>query len=291
MSWATKLFAWSAFPIGFCGSIAAALALIDAGWLPRLAFVPPVIAVYTAIALLERVFPYQRSWQASHGDLALDSSLMGSNMLLNQISEPFILAAMVSVGVWLSAAAGFGLWPDAWPILLQLGTALLIAELFEYSCHRAMHEVPLLWRFHATHHSAPRLYWLNTVRFHPVDLMLVGTGKLMPLAILGANETVLALVALVAAVHGVFQHANLRLRLGPLNWIFSMAELHRWHHSPIVEEANHNYGGNLIFWDIVFGTRYLPGDREPPSLVGLGDDQSYPRTLWGHWIWPFQRSH
>ena len=33
-----------------------------------------------------------------------------------------------------------------------------------------MHEVPWLWRFHATHHSAPRLYWLNAGRFHPLDL-------------------------------------------------------------------------------------------------------------------------
>ena len=27
-----------------------------------------------------------------------------------------------------------------------------------------------MWRVHAAHHSAPRLYWLNATRFHPFDL-------------------------------------------------------------------------------------------------------------------------
>jgi sterol desaturase/sphingolipid hydroxylase (fatty acid hydroxylase superfamily) len=78
-------------------------------------------------------------------------------------------------------------------------------------------------------------------------------------------------------VHGSIKHANILARIGPLNWVFSMAELHRWHHSPVVEEANHNYGGNLILWDVVFRTRYLPADRKPPSNVGLADVPDYPR--------------
>ena len=72
------------------------------------------------------------------------------------------------------------------------------------------------------------------------------------------------------------QHSNLKLRLGPLNWIFSMAELHRWHHSPVVEEANHNYGGNLIIWDVVFGTRWLPPDRESPAKIGMDSLPHFP---------------
>ncbi len=95
-----------------------------------------------------------------------------------------------------------------------------------------LHEIPWLWRFHAPHHSANRLYWFNALRFHPLDILLVGPVKLLPLVALGADGDVLALVLIFSAVHGVYQHANLPCRLGPLNWIFSMAELHRWHHSP-----------------------------------------------------------
>ena len=76
---------------------------------------------------------------------------------------------------------------------------------------------------------------------------------------------------LVGAVHGAFQHSNLSTRCGPLSWFFSMAERHRWHHSSTAAEADHNHGQNLIVWDAVFGTRFLPRDLEPPSDVGLAD--------------------
>ncbi|WP_422822321.1 sterol desaturase family protein [Vreelandella nanhaiensis] len=33
--------------------------------------------------------------------------------------------------------------------------------------HRASHRIGWLWRLHAPHHSAERLYWLNGKRRHP----------------------------------------------------------------------------------------------------------------------------
>ena len=116
---------------------------------------------------------------------------------------------------------------------------------------------------------------------------ILGVGTLV---LLGCGEAVIALFLLVGAVHGIFQHANLRLRLGPLNWIFSMAELHRWHHSRRLEEANTNYGQNLIVWDVVFGTRYLPPDREPPVDVGLADMPDFPQTFFAQLASPFRWS-
>jgi sterol desaturase/sphingolipid hydroxylase (fatty acid hydroxylase superfamily) len=151
-----------------------------------------------------------------------------------------------------------------------------------------MHEVPWLWRFLATHHSAPRLYWLNAARFHPIDLFAVGVIKLVPVAVLGAGAPVFALVTLFSGVHGAFQHSNVPVRLGPLNWIFSMTELHRWHHSPRLEEANHNYGGNLIVWDVVFGTRFLPEDRDPPEAIGIESLPDFPMGFWANLTSPFR---
>ena len=151
-----------------------------------------------------------------------------------------------------------------------------------------MHEVPWLWRFHAPHHSSTRLYWLNAVRFHPVDVLLIGPSKLIPLVLLGAGGDVMALVLIFAAVHGSCQHANIPCRIGPLNWIFSMAELHRWHHSPVLAEANHNYGGNLIFWDIVFGTRWMPKDREPPVGIGIESLPDFPKRYSELMLAPFR---
>ena len=86
---------------------------------------------------------------------------------------------------------------------------------------------------------------------------------------LGTSKDVLALTAVAVVVADAFQHANIAIRLGPLSWIYSIGNLHRWHHSRDRHEDDANYGNVYIFWDVVFGTRYLPGDREPPEQVGI----------------------
>jgi sterol desaturase/sphingolipid hydroxylase (fatty acid hydroxylase superfamily) len=76
----------------------------------------------------------------------------------------------------------------------------------------------------------------------------------------------------------MLQHANLDMRLGPLNYVFSTAEPHRWHHSRTLVEANTNYGSNLIVWDLVFGSFFLPQTRQPPIDIGLADRPHFPQT-------------
>ena len=286
---AQRVFAWTAFPAVLSATLGGALLLMDRGWEPALAVLPFLVGGYAVVALCERVFPIHREWLHSRGDLHADIGLAATNGLLNRLVEPAVLAGCAALGVALAGALGSGgLWPGGWPVLGQLALALLVAELFEYWFHRLMHEHDVLWRFHAVHHSAPRLYWLNAARFHPVDLALVGTGKMLPLAFLGAGAEVLALVVLFSAIHGTFQHSNLVLRLGPLNWIFSMAELHRWHHSPVMEEANHNYGQNVIVWDLVFGTFFWPRDREPPEDIGIPDLPAFPMRVLPQLASPFR---
>ncbi len=278
-----------AFLMLLAGCVGGAAYLMQRGVSPAAAVAIAIPCGYLVIALLERTIPYRAEWLRSHGDVALDGAWFLTNGAAYRLFEPPALAAATAGGGAVSASLGAGLWPSASPLGMQLVLALVVAELFEYCAHRLMHETDLLWRFHAIHHSAPRLYWLNAVRFHPVDYLLLGVCKLVPLALLGAPASVMALVNVFSAVHGSYKHSNIPVRLGPLNWIFSMAELHRWHHSRIVAEANRNYGGNLAVWDVVFGTRFLPIDREPPTDVGLADRPGFPMRYLAQWVVPFRR--
>ena len=252
-----------------------------------MAFAVPAVGSALLILVLERIVPHQRDWLRSRGDVKVDLAHLVSVSLTSAAVQPLVVLAALPVAAWLSERVGLGLWPDGWPWAAQLVLALVAAELPKYWFHRLEHEHDLLWRIHATHHSAPRLYWLNAARFHPIDIFADGLLGGVTLVALGAGPEVLALFALVSGVHGFFQHANLCLRLGPLNYFFSMAELHRWHHSKTLVEANHNYGQNVIVWDLVFGTFFWPRDREPPESIGIPDLPAFPMTFWRQLASPF----
>lgn len=87
------------------------------------------------------------------------------------------------------------------------------------------------------------------------------------------------------SIHGLFQHSNVNVRLGPLNYIFSMSELHRWHHSKVIAESDTNFGNNLIVWDLVFGTWFLPKGRSVGPIGLLADD--YPKHFSAQMVAPF----
>ena len=279
-----------AFPIVLGGALLWTARALEAGVPPDRAVIGPFVVPAALILLLERLFPHHRSWLRSRGDIHVDLAHAVSVGLTTRIVQFVVLLAALPASATIAEWSGAPLWPSTWPWPLQLALALAIAELPKYWLHRWMHEHDALWRFHATHHSVPRLYWLNATRFHPVDIGLDTIVGLSPLVLLGCGPEILALFGVLSAVHGYFQHANLALRLGPLNYVFSMAELHRWHHSQTVSEANHNYGQNVILWDLVFGTFFWPRDREPPEEIGIAAMPAFPPTFWAQLASPFRWS-
>jgi sterol desaturase/sphingolipid hydroxylase (fatty acid hydroxylase superfamily) len=237
----------------------------------------PAVAA-AVIFCLERLIPFERAWTMHGPEVLTDlAHLVVSSGLVPLLYQSSIALGLLRVGEALAHLVGRALWPTGWPLWAQCVLACAIGEFFYYWAHRAGHAVPWLWRFHAIHHSSHRLYWLNVVRFHPVDALLQLVGHVGPLGLLGAPPRVIATVVAATSVHGLLQHSNVDLRLGPLNWIFSAAELHRWHHARDVSRANHNYGQVVLIWDVVFGTRYLPEER-PPADVGLAEPAHFPQT-------------
>jgi sterol desaturase/sphingolipid hydroxylase (fatty acid hydroxylase superfamily) len=284
-----RLFSVLVFPVIFGGAIVSQVLLMKGGMDPGTAFVAAVLPSYFSVAILERFVYYREGWLKADRDVRVDvGHLIVSGVLTVGLLRPAMIYVAITLGGFLSSHLNIGLWPDDWPWVVQLVWALILGEFFLYWVHRLAHEWDILWRFHAVHHSAPRLYFLNAVRFHPVDLAISNYAPFVPLLALGCGPEVLSLFGLVSAVHGIFQHANLPMRLGPLNWFFSMAELHRWHHSPVIEEANSNYGQNLIVWDVVFGTRFLPKDREPPEEIGIHGMPNFPMRYWGQLMSPIR---
>ena len=239
------------------------------------------------VTLHETLLPYRMAWRPPASEMKADVLFL----VTVQVALPYLLA--VTVATTLAASlrtAGFtiqGFWPHGLPIAVQACLMVLAADFPRYWLHRAFHHFTFMWRFHAVHHSPHRLYWLNVGRFHPIEKAVQYVVDTLPFALLGVSQDVLVAYFVFYALNGFFQHSNCRVRLGFLNYVVSGPELHRWHHSAIPKESDTNFGNNLILWDLLFGTRFLPQDREvgPLGLV----NRHYPTGFFVQMKTPFVR--
>ena len=277
------------FPLNFVAALAVAYMAVGTGWNPELVLISIAVVTATTIMIAERISPFHAVWNQSQNDIGTDAiHVVISQAVVPKVIEFGLFALLVGGASAVAEQSAGGWWPADLNLFLQLALALVLTQFPEYWWHRLCHEHPFFWRLHATHHSPGRLYWLNAGRFHPLDTAASAFVSLAVLVGLGAGVEVVLMLSTWIVVHGMYQHCNVDLRLGPLNYIFSMAELHRWHHSLTIEEANSNYGNNIIFWDLVFGTMFWPKDRRPSEYIGLAEMPDFPQGYMGQLASPFQ---
>ena len=249
----------------------------------------PVLLGAVFISLLEHYFPNRKAWRANSYHILNDVVFM----LVVQNLLPKLLGFLLTISLLefiqsnsLSITENWRhYWPHDWPIFSQVIAMMVIAEFFRYWIHRLAHNWTPLWQLHAVHHSPHNLYWINVGRFHPLEKSLQYVFDALPFILLGVSPAVLAMYFVFYAVNGFFQHCNIVMRLGLLNYLISGPELHRWHHSVKIEESNNNYGNNLIVWDLIFGTWYLPKSRQVDKL-GLVN-RNYPSSFLAQMKAPF----
>ncbi len=166
--------------------------------------------------------------------------------------------------------------------------AMIVGEVGFYWGHRLSHQWPVLWRFHAVHHSAEHMNFLVNMRAHPIDLVFTRMCGLVLLyasgltAVVGPHPTLVpALVLFIGSMWSFLIHANVRWRLGPLEEIISTPAFHHWHHSRN-DHIDRNFSSMVPFIDRVFGTFYLP--KHWPAEYGT--ETPMPATLHGQLLAP-----
>lgn len=234
---------------------------------PILAYNITYFGLALCLYLLERVMPFEREWLKSDGQIFND---IGHTVLTKGFSQLMATSAALFGLSELGPETASGVWPSDWPLFFQVVAALVIGEFGLYWAHRTAHEWWPAWCWHAVHHSVTKLWFLNTGRFHLFD-SLWKSGFALTLAMLaGAPKDIIMWVLVITPFIGFLTHCNVDMRCGWISWVFNTPQLHRWHHSQVPEEGNRNYGENLMIWDIIFGTRYLP-NRRPPLDIGCSD--------------------
>ena len=243
------------------------------------------VAVLAAVFVpLERAFPARPRQAVLRRDLAVDACfLLGQYLVFSSAS----LALLTWLSPQLLGPAALTARVAELPLLARAALALLLGDVVVYFWHRACHAVPLLWRFHAVHHSSEELDWLAAHREHPFDGMTTQLAVNLPGIVLGIPLQILAPVAVLRGMWAIVLHANVRLPLGPLRVLLGAPELHHWHHARDVT-TTHNFA-NLAPWlDWLFGTYHCP-DLSDEERYPLGLPVPWPRGWLAQLLRPFTR--
>lgn len=251
-----------------------------------------LIAISVVFVVLERIVPWRSGqpllragWGRDLGFLALNGHLF----------------SLLTAGLngWLAAQASFllqraGLRLDAsplagWPLWGQVLAFLVVSDFLQWCVHNLLHRVPALWTFHKVHHAITTMDFVGNFRFHWMEIVVYKSALWLPLALLGASGEAAFVVAVVSTFWGDLNHANLNLRLGPLEYVLNSPPMHLWHHDQSDEGGSaKNFGIVLSLWDFLFGTAFWPRDRSPRAL-GYPGIEEMPPGLAGELVWPITK--
>jgi sterol desaturase/sphingolipid hydroxylase (fatty acid hydroxylase superfamily) len=174
----------------------------------------------------------------------------------------------------------------AQPLWLQVVAIVVTVDFSTYWIHRAFHQVPWLWSFHAIHHSSMQMDWLAGSRMHPVDVVVTRAVAILPVFVLGFSTAAFYTYLAFVSLHAVLIHANVRWRFPYLRWLITTPEYHHWHHCSDEEGIDKNFVSFLPLWDVVFGTAHQPAYW--PKRYGTVKFQP-PETYLGQLLYPFRR--
>ena len=206
---------------------------------------------------------FRPEWQTDFNHFIVNHMLVGFVMLATNLLVHKLFG-------W-AAKDGVQAWVQGLPFVAAVLLIVLVADLVQYWTHRAYHEVPLLWRLHAVHHSSKHMDWLAGSRQHIVELIITRTLVLAPIFVLGFSKEVIDTYIVIVGFQAVFNHANVSARLGPLRYLIVTPNFHHWHHSQDQEALDKNYAAHYAFIDHAFGTAVKSTRLWPAHYGVLGD--------------------
>lgn len=178
----------------------------------------------------------------------------------------------------------------------------LISDFAIFFVHYLQHRIPWLWEFHKVHHSAKVLTPITVYRMHPVDDILtfsftaIASG--FALGVLKFSFKSNIVVFNLAGTNLLFiifymlfynlRHSHIWLSYGPFfSHIFISPAQHQIHHSSDKKHYDKNMGFMFAFWDKLFGTLYVPKQKE---LIDFGINEQENKkfdSFWALYLMPF----
>jgi sterol desaturase/sphingolipid hydroxylase (fatty acid hydroxylase superfamily) len=198
------------------------------------------------------------------------------------------LLPVQAVGVALSIGEhGWGILNNVMlPNWMGIALGILGLDLVIYLQHAMFHAIPAFWRLHRVHHTDLDFDVTTGVRFHPIEILLSMGIKMAAVVVLGASVIAVVLFEVLLNATSMFNHGNVRLP-GRIDRVLRLLvvtpEMHRVHHSVVIQEHNSNFGFNFPWWDRLLGTyRDQPARGHEAMTIGLSQfrDQKHLTLPW-----------
>ena len=206
-----------------------------------------IFAVFAGCFVLERCLP---GWR-----LPASRGWWWRVLAINGVQLAVVTAAGFTWERWARSASLLHLGA-ALPAWAGAALAYFVATFVFYWWHRARHEVNWLWLgFHQIHHSPARLEVITSFYKHPVEMMVNSIiGSVLVYAMLGLSPAGGAIYTLLTALGEFFYHTNVRTPRW-IGYVFQRPEMHRIHHQ---HRRHRNNYGDIVWWDMLFGTYENP---------------------------------
>ena len=242
-----------------------------------------MVAVLASL-IAERVAPFETKWNHSHGDRkrALAHAL---------VNEASILILVLLLPIFGGLVPWPSVWPTSLPFWAQILLAILLLDAGISLAHFASHRVPLLWRFHAVHHSVRRIYGFNGLLKHPVHQLIEISVGTLPWLLMGIPQDIAIIGSFAVAIQLQLQHSNVDMRIGPLAYLWAVAPVHRHHHLASATEGDFNFGLFFTIWDVLLGTaQFKSSDHIRAGQVGIVGRSDYPKAYLAQLAEPFRKA-
>jgi sterol desaturase/sphingolipid hydroxylase (fatty acid hydroxylase superfamily) len=176
-------------------------------------------------------------------------------------------------------------------------------DLTQYWYHRLHHEIPWLWRFHRTHHSASYMGMAMASRQNLIYTFFFSQTYLTAILVFVGLGPAAVAVRTVKSIITTTAHSSipwdkpfyLYRILAPIAWILerliSTPATHHAHHAATTDDGvgfyKGNFGNMFFLWDVLFGTAHI--SRQYPSIYGISHYEGDP--WYSQLLWPLLKSN
>ncbi|MFZ4061835.1 MAG: sterol desaturase family protein [Polynucleobacter sp.] len=170
-------------------------------------------------------------------------------------------------------------WPSVTSIpLVSFFIYFVMLDFVEYLYHRASHTFNWWWQLHTLHHSQTVMTAWSDNRNHILDDIMRAVVFAFFALLFGVSPGQFILLVVFSQFIQSWQHANIKVHLGPLKYLLVSPMYHRMHHAVgYGHEAKGkpgvlggcNFGILFPWWDMLFRTAIFPKEVYPTGVRNL----------------------